>query len=116
MGGIFFLRTNKQSELETFYTERLGMERWLQQPDCIILKHGNLLLGFCQRDTSEVQGMITFVYDTKEKVEQIYRQLEDIADNPPRINKKYQIYQFFAKDPEGRILEFQVFLHSINEI
>jgi hypothetical protein len=113
MGGIFFLRTMNQTELVQFYTERLGMEIWLEQPDCIILKHGNLLLGFCERDSAEIQGMITFVYESKDEVDKIYSHLEDIAEHPPESNPKYQIYQFFAKDPEGRILEFQAFLHPI---
>ncbi|MHA1906191.1 MAG: VOC family protein [Candidatus Thorarchaeota archaeon] len=116
MGGIFFLRTTIQSELESFYTERLGMEKWLEQPDCIILRHGTLLLGFCQRNTAELEGMITFVYDSKEEVDMMYEKLSDIADDPPKINTKYQIYQFFAKDPEGRVLEFQIFLHPTNPV
>ena len=92
------------------------MEVWLEQPDCIILQHGNLLLGFCQRDSAEVDGMITFVYDRKEKVDLMYNRLEDIATGPPKENAKYQIYQFFAEDPEGRALEFQVFLHPTKPV
>ena len=31
-------------------------------------------------------------------------------------NEQYQIYQFFAEDPEGRTLEFQAFLHPVEPI
>jgi predicted lactoylglutathione lyase len=116
MGGIFFLRTMNQAELVEFYTDSIGMEIWLEQPDCVILKHDNLLLGFCERESRETEGMITFVYDTKEEVDTIYEKLQDIATGAPIENSKYQIYQFFAEDPEGRALEFQVFLHPTKPI
>jgi hypothetical protein len=41
---------------------------------------------------------------------------ETTADGPPRVNDRYQIYQFFAKDPEGRQLEFQAFLHPLSVV
>ena len=59
--------------------------------------------------------MYTFVYPSKEQVGEMYNELEDIADGKPRHNERYQIYQFFAKDPEGRNLEFQAFLHPLSE-
>lgn len=46
----------------------------------------------------------------------MHGKLEDIADGKPRHNERYQIYQFFAKDPEGRNLEFQAFLHPLTEV
>lgn len=41
--------------------------------------------------------------------------MKDTADAEPRENKDYKIYQFFAKDPEGRTLEFQYFMHPVKE-
>jgi len=106
------------------------MSRYLEQPNITILNHGNMILGFHQIITSEkeeeekekdqtrpdVQGMYTFVYPSKEQVDDMYRKLEDVADGKPRHNERYQIYQFFAKDPEGRNLEFQAFLHPLAEV
>ena len=43
-------------------------------------------------------------------VDEMYRRLMDVADAEPRYNERYRIYQFFAKNPEGRNLEFQAFL------
>lgn len=116
MGGIVFFQTKMLDNLSEFYTKRLGMKIWLEQPGCTIFHHGNLLIGFCQRDTVEREGMITFVYDTKEEVDSIFAQLSDIAEGKPIENEKYRIYQFFARDPEGRALEFQVFLHQTQPI
>jgi hypothetical protein len=38
----------------------------------------------------------------------------DIAYDPPKINEKYEIYHFFASDPENRVIEFQSFLHPVD--
>lgn len=89
---------------------------WLEQEDCIILSHGNLLLGFCDRESPEINGMITFFYPSKEDVDAMYEMLSHIATSEPKENEKYEIYQFFAQDPEGRVIEFQAFLHPIEPI
>ena len=61
--------------------------------------------------------MYTFVYPTRDEVDAMYERFKDTtADGPPRDNPKYKIYQFFAKDPEGRQLEFQAFLHPLGVV
>ena len=65
MSGIVFFRTKVLKELQEFYVSILGMEVWLEQEDCTILRYGNLLIGFCQRDTCENEGMITLEQDLK---------------------------------------------------
>lgn len=115
MSGIVFMRTGAIDEIRDFYTGILGCEMWLDQEDCIILRHGNLLIGFCERDSADDRGMITLFYDRKEEVDLIYSEIKGIAVSSPRMNEQYRIYQFFAKDPEGRDLEFQYFDHHIAE-
>jgi hypothetical protein len=39
----------------------------------------------------------------------MYRAFEEEAIDPPCDNPRYPIYNFFARDPEGRVIEFQVF-------
>ncbi len=114
--GIVFFRTTRLDDIEKFYIEQIGMKVWLKQKDCTILKHGNLLLGFCQRDVSEIEGLIAFVYPTKNDVESMHRKLDGWATSGPIKNEQYEIYHFFAKDPEERTLEFQVFLHPTSPI
>ena len=116
LAGIVFFRTTMLQEIVEFYVSDIGMHVWLEQDDCIILSHENLLLGFCHRETPEVDGMITFFYPAKEDVDAMYGMLSQIATSQPALNEKYQIYQFFAQDPEGRALEFQAFLHPIEPI
>ncbi|MHA2069337.1 MAG: VOC family protein [Candidatus Thorarchaeota archaeon] len=116
MAGIIFFRTKNLDETIQFYAERLGMIVWLEQKGCTILNHGNLLLGFCQKDVFETEGVITFFYETGNDVDKMYSELQDIATTTPVENDAYQIYQFYAKDPEGRTLEFQSFLHELKPI
>jgi len=109
MSGIIFFKTMHLDDIKAFYVERIGCTLWMDQGDCIILQHDNLLIGFCQREDVDKQGMITFYYETKEHVDRMYQIFSSTADGLPRDNPKYPIYHFFARDPENRILEFQYF-------
>ena len=114
MAGIVFVRTSNLQPLVKFYTEKLGMKPWLSQPGVEMLSHGNMILGFHeQKDALDVDSLFTFFYQTKKEVDQMYETLKDIALSPPKTNEKYSIYQFFAKDPEGRLVEIQKFLHEL---
>lgn len=111
MSGILFFRTGMRDALRDFYTKRVGMEIWLEQAECTLLRHGNLLLGFCDGPKPEVEGMITFLYEDAADVDRMHGALRDAAATEPRENERYRIYHFFGRDPEDRALEFQVFLH-----
>jgi len=116
MAGIVFFKTKNLDLIRDFYLSTIGMEPWLDQKDCVIMQHGNLLLGFCDRNTIDQQGMITFFFRSIEEVDSVYKKLKPISTTEPTENEKYSIYQFFANDPEGRILEFQCFLHPLPPI
>ena len=116
MAGIIFFGTTILQDIVDFYVNEIGMHVWLERAECVILNHGNLLLGFCERDSIETEGMITIFYPSKEDVDVMYEQLKPISTSEPVENDKYQIYQFFAEDPEGRALEFQAFLHPIEPV
>jgi hypothetical protein len=110
MSGIVFMSTQMRDEIVSFYTSSFGMEIWLEQRDCTILRHDNLMIGFCQRENADTGGIVTFFYGSNEEVDGKYTQLQDLAEGPPRENDKYRIYHFFLRDPEGRRLEVQRFL------
>ncbi|MFZ5515914.1 MAG: nitroreductase family protein [Candidatus Zhuqueibacterota bacterium] len=113
MAGIVFFRTRDLKSLRDFYTDQIRMQVWLEQKDCLILKHGNMLLGFCQRDEPDTGGIITFFYPSDKEVDSMYHTLQSIAVAPPTRNDVYSIYQFFARDRENRLLEFQSFSHEL---
>jgi len=112
MTGIVFYRTANREQTVEFYTERLGFEEWLEQDGgCTILRRENLLLGFCDGEQTENEGIVTVVVESREAVDDIYDSLSDIAEHPPEENDAFDIYQFFAEDPDGRTVEVQTFLH-----
>lgn len=113
MSGIIFFKTRDINKIKDFYTKRVGMDVWLEQADCVILKHGNLLLGFCQREELDNQGIITFFYENTDQVYNMYKKFRLEALAEPIVNEKYNIYHFFIKDPEGRLVEFQTFLNPV---
>lgn len=110
MPGMVFMSTCDLDGLVEFYVERLGMEVWLEQEDCTILRYDNLRLGFCQRERADTQGIITLWFETDREVDERYAELADLAEGPPVRNPKYRIYHFFLRDPEGRLVEIQRFL------
>jgi len=79
MSGIIFLRTKNLNSVVDFYVSEVGATVWLDQTACIIVKHGNLLLGFCQSETSDCELMITFFYPHKAEVDRMYQNLKEIA-------------------------------------
>jgi hypothetical protein len=50
VSGMVFYNTKNLQAMKDFYVQKAGMVVWLTQEDCIILRHDNLLLGFCERD------------------------------------------------------------------
>lgn len=116
MAGIVFFKTQQLDLLKKFYIEQIGMELWLEQADCIILKHENMLIGFCLRDQTDTDGMITLFYKTQEEVDAMYETFKECSLQPPKVNDKYKIYHCFVQDPDGRSVEFQQFLHPTKDI
>ena len=102
--------------MRDFYTNMMEMGIWLEQAECVILKHGNFLLGFCEREKADIDGIFTLFFDSNEEVDRYYKKFEDLSEGAPKVNEKYRIYHFFARDPENRRIEFQRFLHDIPPI
>lgn len=113
MSGILFNRSKDLAGIVEFYTQKIGASIWLDQKQCIIMQHGNLLFSFCRSEKVDDLGCITFFYHSREEVDAMYEKLKDVATSEPKVNQQFNIYNFFAKDPEGRTIEFQVFNHHL---
>jgi hypothetical protein len=113
MAGIVFIKTKKLNVVSEFY-KNLGAKIWIQQPGINILRHDNMIFGFHQQEDASKDILLTFFYPDKDSVDKKYSELKDIALDKPSENKKFNIYNFFAKDPEERLIEFQLFLHPID--
>ncbi|UCE24086.1 MAG: nitroreductase family protein [Candidatus Zixiibacteriota bacterium] len=115
MSGILFLKTKDLSSLKDFYINNLNCEIWQDQGDCVIFRHGNFLFGFCERDEIENKAMLTFFYENRDDVDRMYAKLKDVSVSGPTENDKYNIYQCFVKDPDGRMVELQYFNEPVSQ-
>ena len=113
MAGIVFFGTERLDRTVEFYLDEVDAERWIDQDGCTILRHDDFRFGFCEREAADTGGTLTFYYDDRDGVDAMYDRLASRARGPPRVNEQYDIYQFFADDPEGRTVEFQTFLHPV---
>jgi hypothetical protein len=112
VSGLVFLATERHDAVVDFYCDRVGFDRWLDQPGCTILAHDEFRVGFCDRDRTDDCGILTVVYETRDEVDAAHDRLRDVARGPPTDNDEYDIYQFFADDPDDRTLEVQTFRHE----
>ncbi|MEF8800620.1 MAG: VOC family protein [Halolamina sp.] len=108
-GGIVFFRTKNREQLVAWYTDTVGADVWLEQPGCTILSFEGFRFGFCDGEETEENGILTFVYDDEDAVDAMHEQVSEAAEEEPHVNERYEIYQFFASDPDGRTAEFQTF-------
>ena len=83
ISGLVFFKTLQLEQLKDFYINQVGASLWMDQGNCIILRHGNFLFGFCQRDKADLDALITFFYEKKEDVDRAYDVFKDIAVSPP---------------------------------
>jgi hypothetical protein len=113
MSGIVFFGTEDRTPVVDFYVDIVGASVWLEQPDCTILEYNSFRFGFCERETVDDCGILTFYYEDRAGVDEMYDSLGERARGPPETNEKYEVYQFFADDPDGRTAEFQTFLHPL---
>jgi len=109
-GGIVFFRTDDRETAVAWYRDAVGATTWLEQPGCTILDFEGFRFGLCDAEEPETEGILTFVYDDRGRVDAMHERVGDAADEEPHVNEKYDIYQFFATDPDGRTAEFQTFL------
>ncbi len=80
MSGIVFFRTEDLPGLNEFYQNRIGADLWKDQGGCLIFDKNGFKFAFCKTDEEpDTCGVITFLYDAIDGVDEIYSQLEDIA-------------------------------------
>lgn len=109
--GITFLKVADLERSHRFYSESLGLPLIVDQGGCRIYRlAGDAYLGVCEREDVTPSGVIVTLVTND--VDGWYRRLIDAGaevDGPPRDNEEYRIHQFFAKDPDGHVLEVQRF-------
>lgn len=112
--AIVFFRSQMIEELADFYRHKLGCSIWHRQPGVVILRFGSFLFGFHHALPVDRDALISFTLETRDSVDRACLVMGSEADGAARMNEKYGIYHFFAKDPEGRKIEFQSFFPTLD--
>jgi len=97
-----------------FYHKLLGLPLYLDQGLCRLYRvREGAYVGFCTHHPAvppEISPMITLVTD---EVDDVYRRLVEAGakvEDAPKVNPRFNIYHFFARDPDGYRVEVQRFL------
>jgi len=113
---IHFYKTYDLTAVRRFYGDVLGLTLYKDQGKCLIYDlDGHGKIGFCTHHPAHHANStcIAFVYERKIEVERMYERLKTEVSSitQPKLNDEFKLYHFFAEDPDGHTLEFQVFLN-----
>ncbi len=112
---ITFLYCSNLDETASFYRDLLGLPLALDQGACRIFRvTDSAFIGLCHcsEGRSVTRDGVTFTFvceDVDGWHEKLVANRVEIVD-PPKIREAFGIYRFFARDPEGHLIEFQRFL------
>ena len=115
---ITFLDTVDLSETARFYETIMELPLVVDQGQCRIYQTGeDAYVGFCERDLGESAAefaaahvILTLVTDDVDGWHAHLKNLGVEIEKPPNENPRYGIYQCFARDPNGYLIEIQRFL------
>jgi predicted enzyme related to lactoylglutathione lyase len=108
---VTFIYVTDLEATHRFYHAVMGFSLALDQGECRIYRvTDTAYVGVCSHRDPSPQGMIlTFVTD---RVDEWHRRLVEAGaavDGPPSYSERFDVYQFFAKDPDGYVIEVQSF-------
>ena len=111
---VTFIYVRDLEKSARFYADVLGLELVLDQGACRIFRvAGQGFLGVCTNPARAVvpEGFtLTFVTPEVDAWHDRLAQHGVAVEAPPAENARFRIYNFFARDPDGYLLEFQRFL------
>ena len=111
---ITFLYVSDLEASARFYQDGLGLPLALDQGSCRIyrVRGTQAYLGVCLGDPppdNDIALIFTLVTDDVDALHQRIVAAGFTPDHEPRHNPRYQIYHFFARDPDGYRIEVQRF-------
>jgi predicted enzyme related to lactoylglutathione lyase len=110
---ITFIYVSDLGRAATFYGEMLGLEMVLDQGGCLIYRvTPTSFLGVCNTRPEHVGvagALVTFVTGDVDGWHDRVVEAGGTIVQPPRHSDEYQIYNFFAEDPDGNRFEVQRF-------
>lgn len=116
-GQVMFLPTDSHQKVIDFYEGVLGLELVRDQTLCRIYKTGpGSYLGFCERGYSiptDYRVVITLLIDDVDGVYKLLKANNIPTETEPELSKRFNVYQFFVRDPHGYLLEIQRFIEPL---
>ncbi len=113
---IAFYPSQDLKATQQFYQNILELELSRDQGVCLIFKaNEGGFIGFCNHleAIEKPSFIITIVTDNVDAVYEKLERAKVVLESKPKLNAKYQIYHFFARDPNGYKLEVQKFLEPL---
>jgi catechol 2,3-dioxygenase-like lactoylglutathione lyase family enzyme len=115
-GLIAFYPAHDLEATRDFYERDLCLPLVRDQGTCLIFGVAtNAYVGFCQSENvPEHPGLIVTLLT--QDVDGFYHRLRQLGvetEAAPKQNDSYQIYHFFARDPDGYRVEVQRFLEPL---
>lgn len=111
---LTFCYTDNLQRTSEWYQKVLGLELAIDQGKCHILRvTPQSFLGICERDAVSIHHenvILTFVTDDVDAWYDRLLRYKAIVVDEPKENPAYNIYHFFARDPNGYRIEIQRFL------
>jgi len=116
-GQVMFLPTDDLQKIIDFYEGVLGLELVRDQTLCRIYKTGpNSYLGFCNREytiPTDYRVVITLLIDDVDGVYKLLNNQDIKTESTPALSERFNVYQFFVRDPNGYLLEIQRFIEPL---
>jgi catechol 2,3-dioxygenase-like lactoylglutathione lyase family enzyme len=114
---ITFLMVKDLGATADYYERVLGMPLAVDQGSCRIYQVvGQAYVGFCERPESADSARNVILTLVTPDVDAWYERLKGLGvhlEKPPAVNPRYGIYHFFARDPDGYLVEIQRFLDPV---
>jgi catechol 2,3-dioxygenase-like lactoylglutathione lyase family enzyme len=110
--AITFLKTTDLEKTTNFYTNILGFPLVLDQGKCCIFRAlSGAYLGFCIQDSApdNQEVILTLVLEDVDSACAALKGAGVPIEVQPSYNEQYRIYQCFARDPNGYLIEIQRF-------
>ena len=110
--AITFLKTTDLEKTTHFYTNILRLPLVLDQGNCRIFRIlPGAYVGFCTQDSApdNREIILTLVLEDVDSACIALAEAGVPIEVQPRYNEQYQIYQCFARDPNGYLIEIQRF-------
>jgi catechol 2,3-dioxygenase-like lactoylglutathione lyase family enzyme len=116
-GQVTFLPTDSHQKVIDFYEGVLGLALVRDQRLCRIYKTGPMsYLGFCERGytiPTDFRVVITLLIDDVDGVYKLLQSRGIATEGKPELSERFNVYQFFVRDPNGYLVEIQRFLEPL---